>query len=279
MMQNIITQLPVFGARLDSSLLEGGGSWLAVLSGWFSGGMWLLPTILTIVCLSHIIKTKQEFWWIFLVLFLPLVGSLLYILGVMLADRHSQGSRLRPQSEKSYYQEQVQSLLERLEQTDTLALRAELGEAYLRLQKPAQAKDCFQYCLQGTYSRDPHFLFGLARANYALQKLPEALEAIENTMQSEFNDYLLERKFLQAKILDDLGRYDEALDLYDEVVEKISTPESRCRQAVILQRLGHQEESEALFLSVIRQVKTLPSEQRTQNQQWLVLAQKMLSES
>jgi len=273
-----ITQMPLLLAQAQYDL-EGGSSLLASLSGWFSSWLWLsLPILLSFICLLHILKTRQEYWWIFLVLFFPLVGSLLYILVVML-NGGGQAVAPRPRSRKVFYQDKVRSLQESLEQTDTLALRAELGEAFLQMQEPAKAKDCFQHCLQGAYSQDSDFLFGLARACYALQELPAALEAIEKTMQSESNDYLLERKFLQAKILDDLGRYEAALDLYDEVVEKLSTPESRCRQAVILKRLGHQEESEALFLSVIRQVQTQPQELRSENQQWLLLAQKMLSES
>ncbi|NLZ64525.1 MAG: tetratricopeptide repeat protein [Lentisphaerae bacterium] len=270
-----ITQIPLFLAQTQYDLeLEDSGSLLEIIPGW----LWLaLPIILAFICLLHIIKTRQDLLWIFLVLFFPLMGSLIYILAVMLNSGESTAAR--PRSKKHFYQDRVRFLQKSLEKTDTLALWAELGEAYLQIQEPAKAKECFRRCLQGAYSQDPYFLYGMAQACYALQELPEALEAIEKNMQSDSKDYLLERKFLQAKILDDLGRYEEALDLYDEVADKLATPESHCRQAVVLKRLGHQEEAEVLFLAVIRQVKTLPREQRSQNQQWLLLAQKMLSES
>lgn len=276
MIHNFLTQLPLFLAQLEDTVETGDSFWDS-LGGFYSGGMGLLLLILPLICLVHIIRHKQTFWWVFLVLFFPLVGSLLYIFGVMFSSG-GQTEFQRPLSRKNFYQEKLRELQERLEQADTLDIRAEMGETYLQLKEPAKAKECFQHCLQGAYSQDPYFLYGLAQACYALQELPEALEAIEDTMHSELKDYLQERQFLQAKILDDLQRYDEALELYDEVNDKLATPESRYRHLVILKRLGHQEEADALLLALNRQILTLPREERNQAQEWLELAQKALAE-
>lgn len=68
---------------------------------------------------------------------------------------------------------------------------------------------------------------------------------------------------LKARILEDLKRNDEALELYGEVVERLPGDEARCRYAGLLLKVGRRDEARRVLEDVEHRMKYLDRHTRT----------------
>jgi hypothetical protein len=68
---------------------------------------------------------------------------------------------------------------------------------------------------------------------------------------------------LRARILEDLGRHDDALDIYGEIAERFAGDEARCRYAALLLKVGRQGEARRVLEDVEHRMKYLDRYSRT----------------
>ncbi len=103
----------------------------------------------------------------------------------------------------------------------------------------------------------PDFRTGekLARSLFLNDKPDEALSVIDAlpkvTAQSDRDRAAL----LKARILEDLKRSDEALELYVDVVDRVPGDEARCRYAALLIKVGRKSEARRVLEDVEHRMK------------------------
>lgn len=257
-----------------SSLLD----FLRMLLYKLSGGFGLIGLLLTVFCLIHAIRTRQNFWWYMALFLLPPFGALIYLFAVIMKGQSSSVSFQRPNSnDMGAMRRRIQELEASLAETDTIAVRSELGQAWLKLENFEQAKQYFESCLQGNFKNDPFILYGLAQACYGKGKFQDALTTLEKTFREDYRDYLDYRRFLQAKILAELERTQEALDIYANLGNTFLTPEFFCRQALLYNKLGEVDKANAFFLTATRQGEKLSPDELNAAQEWLKIAEMHLA--
>ena len=260
---------------LDS--LPAATGWLAAVSTVMPFMLSVSSLVLLVVCLIHAIRTRQDAWWFFILFFMPAFGPLVYFMAVILpawkGDRVFSSTTERT---PSFYRREIKKLELRLSQVDTIATRSELGDACLRAEDFAKAREYFLSCLQGNYRANPYFWYGLAQACHELGLHSEALNAIEKTMQANYSDYKNDRILLKAKILADLGRDQEAISLLAEIADLIPTQEGLCRLGVILARNNRADEAEQAFRKVLRNSQGMITKTRRREAPWVKAAQQHL---
>ena len=257
----------------SSSLLD----FLRILFYKLSGGFGLLGLLLTVFCLIHAIRTRQNFWWYLALFLLPPFGALIYLFAVVMKGQSSSIRFHRPASDTGAMRRRIQELEASLAETDTIAVRSELGQCWLKLENFIQAKQYFESSLQGNFRNDPFILYGLAQACYGNGEFQEALVTLEKTFRNDYRDYLNDRRFLQAKILAELERTQEALDIYANLGNTLLTPEFFCRQALLYKQLGELDKANAFFLTAVRQGEKLSPDELHVAQQWLKTAEMHLA--
>ena len=80
------------------------------------------------------------------------------------------------------------------------------------------------------------------------------------TAQSDLDRVAL----LRARILEELGRDDEALALYSDVVDRLPGDEARCRYAGLLLKVGRKGEARQVLEDVEHRMKYLDRHTRAQ---------------
>jgi hypothetical protein len=89
-------------------------------------------------------------------------------------------------------------------------------------------------------------------------------------------------KFMRARILAELGRGDEACDLFDDIVTRLPGEEPRCRYAALLLEMNKPAEARNMLEAVEHQVKrrsNKPSGSETAMIDWAMDQLKSLRQS
>ena len=109
---------------------------------------------------------------------------------------------------------------------------------------------------------DPRTQGKLATSLYGIGSSAEALallDAIEPPLGQSERD---RQQLLRAKVLEHLGRKDEALALYEDVVTRMPGEEARCRYAALLLDQGWDRKALKILEEVESRMKRLDRQQR-----------------
>ena len=72
-------------------------------------------------------------------------------------------------------------------------------------------------------------------------------------------------KLLRARIMEDMGRTDEALELYGEVMDRLPGDEARCRYAALLLKVGRKGEAVRVLEEVEQRMKYIDRHTKASN--------------
>ena len=236
----------------------------------------LIP-VLQILCVVHAFKTGRDRMWIYILLFLPGIGLLAYaaveILPGLFGGRTARG--LTGQAIRQF--DPGRGLRQRyaaLEEADTIDNRRLLAEELVAAGRNADAVELYRAILTGIHAEDPGMLLGMAKAAYGAGYYDEALQAILSLGDSNPRYHPVVAQLLYARILEKLGRDDEAAAQYAMLVTHAPGEEVRCRYALLLQRRGDRTGAKALFDEVLSRSRRAPGHYRREQRDWIDLARR-----
>jgi hypothetical protein len=216
----------------------------------------VLIIALQVSCIVHVVRHGRSTIWITALIFLPVASTIAYfiveILPTMRHNRHVRAARQKV-VETLDPERELRAAQQQLEIADTMANRIRVADALTALGRHSEALPLYQ---RGAGPR-PDFRTGekLARSLFLNDKPKEALsvlDALPNvTGQSDRDRTTL----LRARIFEDMGRSDDALELYSEVMDRLAGDEARCRYAALLLKLGRRGEALRVLEEVEQRLK------------------------
>jgi hypothetical protein len=237
--------------------------------------MGLLVIALQVLCAVHVVRTGRPYFWIFIIVFVPLLGMLVYAIAEFVPDLMGRPAARRTASAAALALDPGRALreaLRRVEIAPTAANRAALGEAYLQQGRLAEAEGEFRAALVGILATDPPIMLGLARVLYAkgdavaAQAELEALRAANPDYQSA-DGHLLYARSLEAQ-----EKTAAALAEYAALVAYYPGQEARCRYGLLLRRAGRDDEAKAHFQDICRAIELGPRHQYREQRAWYDIA-------
>jgi hypothetical protein len=226
--------------------------------------LYLLVIAFQVYCIVDVIRRGRSTIWIMALVFLPLASGIAYfiveILPSMHGNRHVRVARQKI-VEKIDPERELRAAQQALDVTDTMANRIRVADALTALGRHAEALPLYE---RGAGAR-PDYRTGekLARSLFLNDRAAKALSMLDGlpkvTAQSDLDRVTL----LRARILEELGRNDEALERYAEVVERLPGDEARCRYAALLIKVGRKEEARRVLEDVEHRMKYLDRYTRT----------------
>jgi hypothetical protein len=233
---------------------------------------------LQIYCIVDVIRRGRSSLWIMALVFLPVASAVAYfiveILPGLQGNWHVRVARQKL-VEKLDPERELRAAQQALDVADTMANRLRVADALTALGRHSEALPLYQ---RGAGPR-PDFRTGekLARSLFLNDKPQEALTVVDAlpkvTGQSDRDRATL----LRARILEELGRNDEALEHYAEVVERIPGDEARCRYAALLLKVGRKEEARRTLEDVEHRMKYLDRHTRMSEAQMYEWAMRELT--
>jgi hypothetical protein len=218
----------------------------------------LLTLVIQLSFCYHVLKTRRPYWWVFLIMSLPVAGCLIYyFVEIFPGSREERTAhktarklvkKLRPDAE-------LKKRAEELEICGSVDNKIALAQECMDHQMYPEAASLYASCLQGPYASDGGLLFGLAKAateggNWV--KAAETVTTLKRDLPS-FRPY--EVRLLDARVLEGQGNNDQALVAYRDLIPVFVGLEARYRYGELLAKLGQHEAANIMFNEVIKRAR------------------------
>jgi hypothetical protein len=128
--------------------------------------------------------------------------------------------------------------------------------------------------LTGIHADDPGMLLGMAEAAYGAGQYDLALRTVLQLGETDPRHQPVETQLLHARVLEALGRDDEAVKDYAALVTHAPGEEVRCRYALLLKRHGDRDAARALFDEILTRSRRAPHHYRRQEREWIDIARR-----
>jgi hypothetical protein len=240
-------------------------------------GLWLLVSIALCV---HVVRTRQEIYWIFIILMLPGIGGLVYFVIVILpsvfggttAKRMGAAARSQLDPGRDYREAAAQ-----LDQAPTVQNRLRLAKAAASLGRHDEAERLYREAAQGIHAEDPVLLLGRAQALVELGRYEEALGVLATLGENENQGRTPQAALAMARAYEGLGRQSQAEDAYRWTVERLPGLEGMARWAAFLARTGRTAEARDTIAEMDRHIARAAPQFRREYRGWRDLAARALA--
>ena len=238
-----------------------------------------LPLAFMVLCVVHAIRHGNVFPWIWIIVLLPGIGSLIYffmeILPGLPRSRQAAalGAGIRAAADPGRSLREAHRAAEMVGSVD--AKRA-LAEEYVARGNYAGAVAIYQDAAQGQFRDDPALLMGLARAQF-LGGDPAAAQASLDALQAADPSFVSgDAHLLYARALEAQGKNDDALAEYRRLTPYFSGEEAKARFGMLLEKTGQRDEARSIYQQIVKSLDGAPSRYRSAQKEWGDIARKGL---
>jgi hypothetical protein len=243
----------------------------------FGGG--LLSLLISILLCVHVVRTNQQLFWIFLILFVPVLGALVYVIAVLVpemtggtrAKRMGMAAREALDPTREYRQSKAA-----LDESPTVHNRMRTAAAAAQMGRHAEAEQLYAEAAQGIHADDPTLLLGRANALIELGRAAEALPLIERLVDEQ-STRSAGTTLAQARVYEALGRYAEADSAYQWAAGRLPGLEGLARYAAYLARVGRRAEAADHLAEIDRRIDRANPQFRREGRAWRDLAAQALA--
>jgi len=239
------------------------------------GSLGLVGLGLLVVCVVHAIRTDRIFPWIYLLVFLPGVGSLIYI-GMVVVPELVRGRGARQLTANVRALADPHAGLRRAHREAGLvgsvdAKRA-LAEEHFARGQYEDALSIYKDALQGQFANDTALLNGLARAQFMAGDPQGAQASLDQLQQADPGNFSEDAHLLYARALEAQGKEEQALSEYKKLVRYFAGQEARARYGLLLKKLGRDSEARPIFQEILSLSEGAPARYRRAQRQWIDIA-------
>jgi hypothetical protein len=228
----------------------------------------------------HVIRTGRPYWWIFLIVFVPLVGMMVYLVAEILPELIGNGRARQAVSGVTNFLDPGRELRDAMRQKEiapTVQNKAALAEAYLAAGQPACSASLYREALTGVYSTDPGLMLGLARALFAQGEAMQAQVTLERLRAANPDHTSAEGHLLYVRSLELQDKSDAALYEYAALVGYYPGQEARYRYALLLKKTGRSAEARKFLEDICQAIDYGPRFQYHEQRKWYDLARRELT--
>lgn len=235
----------------------------------------ILSILVQVAFVVHIVKTGRSTTWIWIVIMLPLAGSIAYfIVEVMpeLAGSRTGRKAARNISKKLNPDKELKAALREFSISDSIENAHRLAEALKEKGMNAEAKELYLKCLTGIHKTDPGLMSSLAEAEFALGNFMECCRVLDDLISANPTFKSANSHLLYARALEEAGESEKARHEYESLIQYFPGPEPAYRLAQLLRRQGSLNQAETLLKDILVKSETFGRHYVSQHKDWIKLA-------
>ena len=240
-----------------------------------------LTYFIQILLVIHVLKTGRNRFWIYLLIFLPLVGGIAYLVieilpeftGSIQGQRAMRGVRnaVNPGAD-------LQQHAAAWEQSPNADNARRYARVLIDSGKFSEADEVLEQALSGFFNTEPNLLLLKAVSRFEHGDHAGAVEVLEALQEANPEFRSAEGHLLYAQSLEAEDRISEALEEYRSVAGYFPGIEARYRLALALKVSGSKTDALSEFEQLINDAGLAPAHFRKSQKKWLSLAQEQLKE-
>jgi len=223
----------------------------------------------------HAMKTGRPFWWLYILLFVPFLGSLAYVAIELVPAMFQTRSAHKVRSDIGTMLDPNKEWRERVRQAelvDSVDAKRALAEECERRGLWDDAIRLYKAAATGIFADDPAVLGGLARAQLGRGDAQGCLETLHTLQEIQPSLRNQEAHLLLARALEATGQTAEALQEYEAVSRYYAGFEARSRYALLLLKQGRAQQAHDLFQEVVRASRARPVVVTQADKEWIRVA-------
>ncbi len=218
--------------------------------------------IVQLFCMYHAFKHRREYYWYLLILFLPFLGSVIYLY-VHFATRQNIDtvkSTIQTTVNSNF---EIDQLLKESKYADTITNRIKLADAYASKTKYLQAIALYDSCLEG-YNKDDHKTREkLMVARYFVGDYSEVIKH-GNLLKDDVAFKKSESRIVYAWSLSADGQNEKAETEFQDMDVRFGNYVHRTEYAKYLIEQQRPKESKELLLSLKDELAHMDNHERRQ---------------
>lgn len=241
----------------------------------FIANYYYISLILQAICLIHCFRKGNQNKWIWIIIFLPVIGCLIYFFSEIVTGRELQqvssgmGSVLNPSAS-------VRKLEEQLRFSDTFQNRIALADAYLQRGDTQRAIELYESSHTGLFTENEHLLRQLIIAYAAVGRYDDIIPLAKKIYRSP--QFARSREhMLYAVALEKSGQPEQAEKEFQMMAGRFGYYEQRYYYGLFLMRQGRPREAMQLFTAMVDEGRHLSSKERSLNREWISRAKDELN--
>ena len=237
----------------------------------FSPYFYYITIGLQLICVIHCLKKGNTAgYWIWLIIFLPLIGCIAYLYVEVFTGREFEkvqsgvSTVINPSG-------RIKKLEANLRFSDTFNNRIALADAYLEKGFTDRAIELYESSLTGNFTENEYVHSKLILAYFEKKRYEEIVPLGQKLSASP--QFLRSRPHIMyASALWYVGKEQEAEKEFLKMKSKFSDYEARYQFAMFLVRANRNDEARQLLKDMINESTYLTSRERSANGKWLQLA-------
>jgi len=216
-------------------------------------------SILIQLCLViHIIKTGRNTIWIWIIVLIPLAGSLAYLLLEILPElTNSRSGRKASNKLRNTINphKDFKDAAKSFNQSDTVENSVRLADECINKGMFQDARDLYENCLKGVHSDDPDLMYGYAKCSFELENYTESKDTLDRLIEMNPDYKNQEAHLLYARTLEKLDDDISARHEYETLHEYYSGPIASFHFAKFLKSKNENEKAEKIFSEIVEKAK------------------------
>ncbi len=227
--------------------------------------------LLVLMAIMHWIKKRPDSYWLWIILILGPVGSLIYLAVEALPDlRDPDFFKVFPRRRR------IRELEATVRENPSAGNYEELGQLYIDEGKWQKARDAYNKSISArTDSPDPFYRRGIAEVELGefLAAVPDLERAVQTDPKYDFQRAAGLLAFAYGKT----GQNEKADKLFAEVVKTSTLTETQYHYAEFLAAQGRKAEAKEWLQRIIAKRQTQPGFLRRRERKWYWLTRKLLA--
>lgn len=236
--------------------------------------------MLMLTCVVHAARNGNLMPWIYVIVFLPFIGSVAYlvvnVLPQMWASQDAQKIKEAALDLRDP-ERNLRKLKHDADLSSSVDARQRLADEYLRIGRAEEGLPIYRSIAQTGFDDDPRLQMGFVRSLVETANFAEAEDVLDRFQREHPHKTDADGHLLYARALAGQGKTEAALKEYDAVVGYFPGPEALCRYAQYLQSIGRPDEAREHFRVIVKTIDTSPPHVKRINKRWYLIAKGQLS--
>lgn len=234
-----------------------------------------ISLILQIALVVHVFRTGRPIYWVYIIVFIPAVGSVAYLIVEVLPElfgHRSARSAIRGIRKTLDPDAEIRQHEKLLKLSGSVDAARHLAGELVASGRYEEAVRHYEEALKGLYEHDPDLLLGLAQAQFGNGEF-EKVRATLDTLKEHNPDFRSQDGHLiYARSAEECGDLENAEEEYKAVAAYYSGDEARVRYARLLEKIGKPEDAMAVYKDIVAAAELAPRHFRKAQKAWIAEA-------
>ena len=234
--------------------------------------LFILSILFQVAFVLHVLKTGRNTTWIWIIVMLPMAGAIAYFILEVFPDlSQSRAGKNAGRKVQSIINpnKQLNSAVQQLAISGSVENTLRLAQECYHKGLFSEAKELYQKCLTGPHADDPHLLFGLAQANFALGQFNDVKAGLDKLIELNPSYKNPDAHLLYARALEALEETTAAQHEYETLHSYYPGPDASFYYGKFLQAQNQRDNAQAVFQHVLTKAQNSGKHYQTMHKEVL----------